>query len=160
MLKILSKSTDFYFFHNIWIGLKARDFVNPHLDRNLDLFIPTTFGLANSEKISVFNFSTFGLANSELISVFKFSTFGLAKRYRRSTVDVRLTIHGHGTYTKTIMMMLRRPGTASPSSSLLPSSSPSSSPPMMLRLLLVLVGLRSAAPVASQRHSIDGVPSR
>ena len=30
---------------------------------------------------------------------------------------------------------------------------------MMLRLLLVLVGLRSAAPVASQRYSIDGVPS-
>ena len=57
------------------------------------------------------------------------------------------------------MMMLRRPGTASPSSSLLPSSSPSSSPLMTLRLLLVLVGLRSAAPVASHRHSIDGVPS-
>ena len=30
---------------------------------------------------------------------------------------------------------------------------------MMLRLLLVLVGLRPAAPVASQRHSIDGVLS-
>ena len=59
------KINRFFIFSTYGLDLKARDFVNPHLDRNLDLFIPTTFWLANSEIISVFNFSTFGLANSE-----------------------------------------------------------------------------------------------
>ena len=39
--------------------LKARDFVNPHVDQNIDLFIVTTLGLVNSELISVFKLSKF-----------------------------------------------------------------------------------------------------